>query len=87
MTTTFFVSPQSGITLWIVSVAIFCAASLLNALNFSVTAIDLRAQGMTLPRLPLTVWAWFINALLSMLIFSILLAACVCLLSDRLSGT
>jgi cytochrome c oxidase subunit 1 len=86
MTTTFFVSPQSGITLWIVSVAIFCAASLLNALNFSVTAIDLRAQGMTLPRLPLTVWAWFINALLSMLIFSILLAACVCLLSDRLLG-
>ncbi len=87
MTTTFFVSPQSGITRWIVSVAIFCAASLLNALNFSVTAIDLRAQGMTLPRLPLTVWAWFINALLSMLIFSILLAACVCLLSDRLLGT
>jgi cytochrome c oxidase subunit 1 len=87
MTTTFFVSPQSGITLWIVSVAVFCAASLLNALNFSVTAIDLRAQGMTLPRLPLTVWAWFINALLSMLIFSILLAACVCLLSDRLLGT
>src|SRR6266853_1214469 len=64
MTTTFFVSPQSGITLWIASVAVFCAASLLSALNFSVTAIDLRAQGMTLPRLPLTVWAWFINALL-----------------------
>jgi len=87
MTTTFFVSPQSGITLWIVSVAVFCAASLFNALNFSVTAVDLRAPGMTLPRLPLTVWAWFINALLSMLIFSILLAACVCLLSDRLLGT
>jgi cytochrome c oxidase subunit 1 len=87
MSTTFFVSPQSGITLWIVSVAVFCAASLLNALNFSVTVIDLRAQGMTLLRLPMTVWAWFINALLSMLIFSILLAACVCLLSDRLLGT
>ncbi len=87
LTTTFFISPQSGITLWIVSVAIFCAASLLNALNFSVTTIDLRAQGMTLPRLPLTVWAWFINAILGMLIFSILLAACVCLLSDRLLST
>ncbi len=84
MTATFLISPPSGITLWIVSVAIFCAASLLNALNFSVTAIDLRAPGMTLPRLPLTVWAWFINAILGMLIFSILLAACVCLLSDRL---
>src|SRR5882724_9711421 len=84
MTTTFFFSPQPAITLWIVSVAIFCAASLLNALNFSVTTIELRARGMTLPRLPLTVWAWFINAILGMLIFSILLAACVCLLSDRL---
>jgi cytochrome c oxidase subunit 1 len=87
LTATFFISPQSAIALWIVSVAIFCAASLLNALNFSVTTIDLRIQGMTLPRLPLTVWAWFINAILGLLIFSILLAACVCLLSDRLLST
>jgi cytochrome c oxidase subunit 1 len=87
LTGAFLISPQSGITLWIVSVAIFCAASLLNALNFSVTTIDLRAQGMTLPRMPVTVWAWFINAILGMLIFSILLAACVCLLSDRLLST
>jgi cytochrome c oxidase subunit 1 len=87
LTGAFLISPHSGITLWIVSVAIFCAASLCNALNFSVTTIDLRAQGMTLPRLPLTVWAWFINAILGMLIFSILLAACVCLLSDRLLDT
>src|SRR6266852_9156188 len=57
LTATFLISPHTAITLWIVSVAIFCAASLLNALNFSVTTIDLRAQGMTLPRLPLTVWA------------------------------
>ena len=87
MTGAFLISPPSGITLWIVSVAIFCAASLLNALNFSVTTIDLRAKGMTLPRLPLTVWAWLINAILGMLIFSILLAACACLLSDRLLST
>src|SRR5437016_802290 len=87
MTATFFLSPQPAITLWIVSVAIFCAASLLNALNFSVTTIDLRAQGLTLPRLPLTVSPWFINAILGALIFSILLAACVCLLSDRVFST
>ena len=86
MTAAFLVAPRAGITLWIASVAIFCAASLLNALNFSVTTIDLRAKGMTLPCLPLTVWAWFINALLGLMIFSILLAACVCLLSDRLLG-
>ena len=83
----FLVGPALGITIWLASVAIFCAASLLNGLNFSVTAIDLRTTGMALPRLPLTVWAWFINAILSTLIFSILLAACVCLLSDRLLST
>jgi cytochrome c oxidase subunit I len=87
MTAAFLMSTPLGITLWIASVAVFCAASLLNAINFSVTTIDLRAQGMTLPRLPITVWAWFINAILGMLIFSILLAACVCLLSDRLLST
>ncbi len=87
MTIAFLTAPTSGITLWLVSVAIFCAASLLTALNFTVTTIDLRAPGMTLPRLPITVWAWFINAVLGMLIFSILLAACLCLLSDRLLST
>src|SRR6267154_2186990 len=84
LTGAFLISPQSGITLWIVSVSIFCAASLLNAFNFSVTTIDLRAKGMSLPRMPITVWAWFLNAILGMLIFSILLAACACLLSERL---
>ena len=87
MTAAFLIAAERGITLWILSVAIFCAASLLNGLNFSVTTIELRAKGMTLPRLPLTVWAWFINAILGMLIFSILLAACACLLSDRLLST
>jgi cytochrome c oxidase subunit 1 len=86
MTTAFFVPPYAGITLWTASVALFCLASLLTAINFTVTTLDLRAKGMTLPRMPLTVWAWFINAILSMLIFSILLAACVFLLSDRLLG-
>jgi cytochrome c oxidase subunit 1 len=87
MTAAFFVRPDLGITLWTSSVALFCLATLLTALNFAVTTIELRARGMTLPRMPLTVWAWFINAILSMLIFSILLAACVFLLTDRLLGS
>ena len=87
LTSAFLIAPQSGITLWIVSVSVFCAATLLSALNFTVTTIDLRAKGMTLPHPPLTVWAWFLNAILGMLIFSILLAACLCLLSDRLLST
>lgn len=80
----FFVSPAVGLSLWTTSVALFCLAALLTSINFAVTTLDLRTKGMTLPRMPLTVWAWFINAILSMLIFSILLAACVFLLSDRL---
>ena len=87
MTAAFLVAPQKGITIWIASVSIFLAAALCSATNFSVTAIDLRAKGMTLPRLPLTVWAWLVNAILGMLIFSILLASCAGLLSDRFFGT
>lgn len=87
MTLSFFVPPGSGLTLWVASVALFCLASVLSAVNFSVTAIDLRTKGMTLPRMPLTVWAWFLTAILGSLIFSILLAACVFLLSDRIVGT
>jgi cytochrome c oxidase subunit 1 len=87
ITTAFLLPPQTGLTLWIASIALFCTAALVNALNFSVTTIDLRAKGMTLPRLPITVWAWFINAILSLLIFSILLAACLYLLADRILGT
>ncbi|HXY24997.1 MAG TPA: cbb3-type cytochrome c oxidase subunit I [Candidatus Acidoferrum sp.] len=87
MTAAFLIDVQAGISLWVASVSVFCAASLCSALNFAVTTIDLRTRGMTLTRLPLTVWAWFINAILGMLIFSILLAACVCLLSDRFLST
>jgi cytochrome c oxidase subunit 1 len=85
--TAFFLPAESGLKLWVVSVALFCVASLLSALNFSVTVIDLRTKGMTLPRMPLTAWAWFLTAILGSLIFSILLAACALLLSDRVVGT
>ena len=87
MTVTVFLPSQAAITLWILSVALFCKAMLFNSVNLSATTIDLRVPGMALPRLPLTVWAWFLNAILGMLIFSILLAACACLLSDRLLGS
>lgn len=87
VTAAFFVHPARGFTLWTASVALFCFAALLTALNFVVTTLDLRAKGMTLPRMPLTVWAWFINAVLSALIFSILLAACLFVLSDLLLGS
>ena len=76
-----------GQTLWIVGILIFCVASLLGSLNFIATTIDMRAPGMTLMRMPLTVWAWFVTAILSLLAFSVLLAGGILLLLDRSAGT
>src|ERR1700686_411175 len=78
---------QLGADLWITSIAIFCVASLLGALNFITTTLDLRAKGMTLGRLPLTVWSWLRTAILPLLAFGALLAACTLLLLDRTAGT
>jgi len=86
-TLSFFAPFEFGLTLWVASIALFCVASVCTAINFSVTTIDLRAKGMTLPRMPLTAWAWLLTAILSSLIFSILLAACALLLTDRMIGT
>src|SRR6266567_3594252 len=77
----------AGMTLWIVGIAIFCAASLMGALNFITTLIDLRTKGMTLLRMPLTCWAWFVTAILGLLAFGVLLAACILLLLDRTAET
>jgi len=87
MTASFFRPLNQGIDLWLASAAIFSIGALLSALNFCVTTIDLRTKGMTLPRMPVTVWAWFVNAILSLLIFSVLLAGCTTILSDRLLGS
>jgi len=78
---------QLGADLWITSIAIFCLASLMGALNFITTTLDLRAKGMTLMRMPLTVWAWFITAILGLLAFGVLLSAGILLLLDRNLGT
>lgn len=72
---------------WIISIALFCVASLLGALNFIVTTLELRAKGLTMMRLPLTVWTWFVTAILGLLAFGVLLAAGVLLLLDRNLGT
>jgi cytochrome c oxidase subunit I len=76
-----------GQTMWIVSILLFCFASLLGSINFISTTIDMRAPGLTLMRMPLTVWAWFITAILSLLAFGVLLAGGILLLLDRSAGT
>jgi len=78
---------QLGADLWVISIAIFCVASLMGALNFITTTLDLRAKGMTMMRMPLTCWAWFITAILGLLAFGVLLSAGILLLLDRNLGT
>jgi cytochrome c oxidase subunit 1 len=78
---------QLGADLWITSIAIFCIASLMGALNFITTTLDLRAKGMSMMRMPLTCWAWFITAILGLLAFGVLLSAGILLLLDRNLGT
>ena len=73
----------TGMDLWLVSIGIFCLASMLGAINLLTTIISKRCEGMTLMRMPLTVWAWLVTAVLMLFAFSILLAAVVLLLSDR----
>ena len=77
----------TGQNLWAISIAIFCVGSLLGALNFIATTLDLRTKGMRLMRLPLTCWAWFVTAVLGLLSFAVLLAACALLILDRVGGT
>lgn len=77
----------TGVILWITSIALFCIASLLGALNFITTMLNMRARGMSLMRLPLTCWAWFTTAVLALLSFPVLLAAGILLLLDHLAGT
>ncbi len=78
---------QLGADLWVTSIAIFCIASLMGALNFITTVLDLRCKGMTMMRMPLTVWSWFITAILGLLAFGVLLSAGILLLMDRNLGT
>jgi cytochrome c oxidase subunit I len=78
---------QLGADLWITSIAIFCVASLMGALNFITTTLDMRAKGMTMMRMPLTCWAWFVTAILGLLAFGVLLSAGILLLLDRNLGT
>ncbi|HNT50728.1 MAG TPA: cbb3-type cytochrome c oxidase subunit I, partial [Cyclobacteriaceae bacterium] len=53
-----------GMTLWLVAMAIFIASSLLGSINYISTVINMRTQGMSFTRLPLTIWAFFFTAII-----------------------
>jgi cytochrome c oxidase subunit 1 len=77
----------TGMTLWLISMVLFVASSLLGGLNYIVTIVNLRTKGMKMTRLPLTMWALLVTAILGVLSFPVLVSAVVLLLMDRGFGT
>ena len=77
----------AGMTLWLVSMAIFIASSLLGSLNYIVTVLNLRTKGMSMTRLPLTVWSFLLTAIIGVVSFPVLLSAALMLIMDRSFGT
>ena len=77
----------TGMTLWLISMALFIIQSLMGSLNYIVTVLNLRTEGMTMTRMPLTVWALFITAIVGVVSFPVLLSAALLLIMDRSFGT
>jgi len=78
---------ESGIVLMLVSLILFVIGFTMGGLNYIVTVLQGRTRGMTLMRMPLTVWGIFIATVMAMLAFPALFVACVMMLFDKLLGT
>src|SRR5258705_2013788 len=76
-----------GMTLWLVSMALFIVSSLLGSINYITTIINMRTLGMSFTKLPLTIWAFFLTAVIGILSFPVLFAAALLLIFDRSFGT
>ena len=81
--------PGSGMgqTVWLLSMALFIASFTMSGLNIVTTIFTLRAPGMTMMRMPITAWTYFVSAILGLLAFPPLTAAAIMLLFDRHFGT
>ena len=76
-----------GMDLWLISMSLFIINALLGGLNYIATVLNLRTKGMSMTRLPLTIWSFFFTAVLGVLSFPVLLSGCILLLLDRNLGT
>ncbi len=76
-----------GMDLWLIAIVLFVVGSLLGGLNYIVTILNLRTIGMSMQRLPLTIWALFVTAILGVLSFPVLLSCGLLLIFDRTFGT
>ncbi|RDV13137.1 cytochrome c oxidase subunit I [Pontibacter diazotrophicus] len=78
---------KGGMTLWLISMALFIVSQLLGGVNYITTVINLRTKGMSMTKLPLTIWAFFLTAILGLLAFPVLFSAALLLIFDRSFGT
>ncbi len=76
-----------GMTLWLTAIALFIVSSLLGGINYISTVLNMRTKGMSMNRMPLTIWAFFFTAVLGLLSFPVLLGAALFLIFDRSFGT
>ena len=76
-----------GADLWLTSMALFIVSQLLGGLNYISTILNMRTKGMSMTRMPLTIWALFFTAILGVLSFPVLLSGAILLLFDRNIGT
>jgi cytochrome c oxidase subunit 1 len=82
-----FTGTNWGQNLWCLSLILLSASSMMGAINYITTAINMRAPGMTFFRMPLVVWSLFITAILALLALPVLGSAAALLLFDRTLGT
>ncbi|MBB2146654.1 cytochrome c oxidase subunit I [Pedobacter sp. LMG 31464] len=76
-----------GMTMWLISMVLFVASSLMGGINYVSTILNMRTKGMDLWKMPLTIWAFFLTAVLGILSFPVLVAGVVLLVFDRSFGT
>ncbi len=78
---------DTGADLWVISLLILGVSSLMGAINYITTVVNMRAPGMTWFRMPLVIWSLFVTAILLLLALPVLTAALGMLLFDRTMGT
>lgn len=77
----------AGMTLWVLSLVFFVISVLLGGINYITTVLNLRTKGMTMWRMPLTIWAFFVTAILGLLSFPVLVSGFLLVMFDRGLGT
>jgi len=78
---------DAGILLMLISLAIFIVAFTMGGLNYVSTILQARAKGMTLMRMPLTIWGIFVATILGLLAFPALLVSAIMMIFDKVVGT